>query len=157
MPEKYFDRTKEADRHAFGVLLAPLIVASRTKDFADPAKAKTQLHVWMLSLGDVPPAILTEAVERLIAEGITWMPRPGDVKVVCCNIVDERRAAAARQAKALQEDCPDCHGTGWADVEGPSAVVRCNCLKRALELIRAAGEAIPRPALPPSSDESEVA
>lgn len=152
MADKYWDRFSEADRETFAKFLAPLVIASRTKNFT-----KAEASVYMLSVQDVPREILALGVTQLIEQGVTWMPKPGDIKAACCDIVDERRAAAGRQAKALQEDCPDCRGTGWADAEGPNAVVKCLCVKRALELVKAAGEALPRPALPPASTDSEVA
>ena len=148
MAEKHWDRHKVEDRLRFAAALGPLVVASRTKTFS-PSEAL----VYMQTMSDVPQTILEEGVTRLLEQGVTWMPKPGDIKSACCAIVDERRSAAARQAKALTEDCPECRGTGWADLEGPNAVVKCNCRKRALELVQAAGEALPRPALPPSSEE----
>ncbi len=148
MADKFWNRHDVDDRIQFARFLDPLVIASRTKNFT-PAEAS----VYMLTMSDVPREILALGVTRLLEQGVTWMPKPGDIKAACCAVVDERRAAAARQAKALTEDCPDCHGTGWADAEGPSAVIRCNCRKRALELVQAAGDALPRPALPPPSEE----
>lgn len=147
MAEKFWNRHDANDRIHFARYLDPLVLASRTKNFT-PAEAS----VYLLTLADVPREILALGVTRLLEHGVTWMPKPGDIKAACCAVVDERRAAAARQAKALQDDCPDCYGSGWANAEGPNAVVRCTCAKRALELVQAAGEALPRPALPPSSE-----
>lgn len=143
----YWDRHVDDDRVQFARYLHPLVVASRTKHFT-----KAEASVYMLSLQDVPRDVLALGVTRLIERGITWMPKPGDIKAACCDVVDERRHAAARLARALQDDCPECRGTGWADIEGPNAVERCTCTKRALELVDAAGRALPRPALPPSTD-----
>lgn len=151
MADKHWDRFNEDDRALFAKFLAPLVIASRDRHFT-----KAEASTYMLTLQDVPRDILALGVSRLIEQGITWMPKPGDIKAACCDVVDERRATAARLAQALKDDCPDCQGTGWANVEGPNAVVKCSCVKRALQLVREAGEAIARPALPAASD-SEVA
>jgi hypothetical protein len=145
---KHWNRHDSDERVAFAQLLRPLVIASRVKDFT-----AAEASVYMLTMEDVPREVVIDAVTRLLREGVTWMPKPGDLKHACCAVVDARRLSAARQAKALQEDCPDCRGSGWADAEGPNAVVRCNCIKRALELVAEAGEALARPALPPSSEE----
>jgi hypothetical protein len=146
--EKFWDRQKQADRAEFARFMAPLVTASRTREFTT-----AEAIVYMMTLGDVPRDVLALGVTQLLEQGVTWMPKPGDIKNACASIVDERRATAARQAMALTENCPDCRGTGWADAEGPNAVVRCNCAKRAVELVQAAGAALPR-LLPPSGDEA---
>ena len=46
----------------------------------EAAKAQTSLR---LSLADVPRPILEEAIDWLVTRGITWMPKPGDVKAEC--------------------------------------------------------------------------
>jgi hypothetical protein len=148
--DKFWDRHSEADRLQFAKFLQPLVVASRTKNFT-----KADASVYLLTLADVPREILALGVTRLLEAGVTWMPKPGNIKAACCDVVDERRAAAARQAKALREDCPDCHGSGWTETAA-NRVAKCTCVRRALELVQAAGEALPRPALPASTD-SEVA
>jgi hypothetical protein len=141
--QQHWDRHNDKDRLEFARFLHPLVIASRVKNFT-----AAEASVYMLTMQDVPRDLLALGVTRLIEQGITWMPKPGDVKMACCDVADERRRAASRQAKALQEDCPDCRGTGWMDAEGPNAVDRCNCIKRSLELVAAAGEALERPALP---------
>lgn len=147
MAEKYWDRHHASDRIQFAKFLDPLVIASRTKNFTT-----AEASVYLLTLQDVPHEILAHAVTRLIQAGITWMPKPGDIKQACCDVVDDRRKQAALQAKALTDDCPDCHGSGWRDTEGPNAVEKCTCVKRALDLVEAAGEALPRPALPVHED-----
>jgi hypothetical protein len=144
---KHWNRHDDADRVQFAKLLQPLVTASRVKDFS-----KAEASVYMLTMEDVPREVLIDAVTRLLHAGVTWMPKPGDLKRACCEVVDARRQTAARHAKALQDGCPDCLGSGWANAEGPNAVIRCLCTKRALELIQAAGEALTPPALPPSTD-----
>ncbi len=127
----FWDRHNENDRAQFARFLSPLVIASRTKNFTGAEAA-----VYLLTLKDVPRDILALGVTQLIEAGVTWMPKPGDVKAACAKVIEARRAVAARQAKALQDDCPDCHGSGWANAEGPNAVVACLCKKRALELLK---------------------
>lgn len=152
MADAFWDRFNESDRLEFAKFLQPLVIASRTKTFT-----KAEASVYLLTLRDVPREILALGVTRLIEQGVTWMPKPGDIKRACCDVVDERRALAARQAQALKQDCPDCHGSGFRDVEGPNQVLPCSCHRRALELVNAAGQALPRPALPESTDPGEAA
>jgi hypothetical protein len=117
-----------------------------------------QVRAYLRGLAAVPADVIMESADRLLQtlaeqpHGKRYFPTVPDWLAACREIVDARRQAAARQARALQEDCPDCRGTGWADAEGPNAVVRCNCLKRAVELVQAAGDALPR--LPPSGNEA---
>lgn len=148
MAEKYWDRFNEDDRALFAKFLAPLVVASRDRQFT-----KAEATTYMLTLADVPRDILALGVTQLVEQGVTWMPKPGDIKSACADIVDERRAAAARQAKALLEDCPDCHGSGWADVEGPNAVKPCTCKARARQLMADLIAPIARPQI---AERSEV-
>ena len=150
MAEKFWDRHNAADRVQFAKFLDPLVIASRTKNFT-PAEAS----VYLLTLQDVPREILAHGVTRLLQAGVTWMPKPGDIKQACCEVVDDRRKQAAAHAKALTDGCPDCHGSGWRDAEGPNAVEKCTCVTRALKLVQAAGAPLARPASPPSTD-SEV-
>lgn len=128
--------------------LAEMVTAFRTEVDAP------QVRLYRRLLASVPDAVVTESADRLMVEpGRRFLPTPAEWMTTCADIVDERRAAAARQAKALRDDCPDCHGTGWAEVEGAKAVARCTCIKRALELVAAAGNAIPRPQI---AERSEV-
>lgn len=157
MADKFWDRHLDTDRVEFARYLAPLVTAARDRKFS-----KAEASIYLLTLQDVPRDILALGVSKLLEQGITWMPKPGDIKHVCCDIVDERRAEAHRHAQALlhcdacqADHCPDCHGSHWQDAEGPNAVIECPCKARVLELMRVAGQALPRPALPASS-ESEV-
>jgi hypothetical protein len=148
MAEKFWNRHDVEDRLQFARFLDPLVLASRTKNFT-----AAEASVYMLTLADVPREVLARGVTRLLEAGVTWMPKPGDIKHACCDVVDELRATAARQAKALQDDCPDCQGSGWANAEGPNAVIRCQCITRALALMDAAGQALSRPQI---AERSEV-
>lgn len=144
-------------RHLFGQLLAPLIAAAGSleiRNWRDEAYSRTQLRTWMLTMGDVGEPLLRQAIDRVVQTGVTWMPRPGDVKAVCCDIRDELRAEAARRAKTLSVDCAQCDGSQWVsllDADGETEIVkRCWCFTRGLELVAEAGEPLKRPALPPA-------
>lgn len=142
-----WDRHNAAHRVEFARYLQPLVIASRCKTFT-----AAEASVYMLTMKDVPREVLGQSVLRLIDQGVTWMPKPGDIKRVCCDMVDERRQAAVAQSEALMRDCQDCFGSGWANAEGPNAVERCRCHARAVELVAAAGQALARPQLPAASD-----
>ena len=137
----------------FAAILSPLIVASRSRDFADAGRAKDQLIAWVMSLADVSRPILEAGVERLVAAGVTWMPRPGDLRQACCEVVDARRAAAARQARALTQDCSECQQSpGWR--ETATGVVPCTCRTLELQLMAQAEAPLARPALPAASEDA---
>lgn len=147
-----WDRRNEQDRAEFAALLAPLIVASRSKDF-DGEKAKPQLHVWMMSLHDVPKDVLRESIERLIQRGVTWMPRPGEVRAECSAAVSDRRRVMAARGVAVIAECEECHGSTWRE-RGDGCVERCDCHAHALRL----QEGLPAPlALPPAEREDGAA
>jgi len=156
MPSRSFwDRRSADDRRGFAALLAPLIVASRTKDF-EGEKAKPQLHVWMISLHDVPRVVLEDAITALVQRGVTWMPKPGDLRAECAAVVDARRRAVAPAAQALIAECVQCDGSGWEyvkDAQGVERAQRCGCHRRSMELIAGLPEPI---ALPPAEDDQAV-
>jgi hypothetical protein len=118
-----------------------------------------QVAAYLRGLKDVPADVVLEGADAQIRRmalqpsGKRFFPTVPDWLASCAGVVHERRQAAARQAKALQEDCPDCHGSGWADAEGPNAVQRCRCLTRSVELMANVTAPIKVPALPPSSEE----
>jgi hypothetical protein len=121
-----------------------LLVASLRQEVDD-----VQVRAYLRGLKGLPADVISEAADRLATTaGRRFFPTVPEWISVCVDIVDERRATAARQAQALQADCPDCHGSGWANAEGPNAVTRCRCFVRGLALIQAAGVALARPALP---------
>lgn len=113
-----------------------------------------QVRAYLRGLRDIQADIITDGADRLIRDlatvpaGKRYFPTVPDWIAACADIVDERRQAVARQAKALQADCPECHGTGWANTEGPNAVVRCRCHQRAQEVMASVVAPIRRPALP---------
>lgn len=114
-----------------------------------------QVRAYLRGLKDLPADVITQAADRLSTEiGRRFFPTVPEWLTTCADIVDERRATAARQAFALLENCPDCHGSGWANAEGPNAVTRCRCHERARALVEAAGDAVQRPALPAHEPEA---
>jgi len=154
MADKCWDRQDRAHRAEFSRFMAPLVAASRTKNFTE-----AEALAYLLSLADVPRDVLGEAVTRMLESGVTWMPRAGDIRSACCDVIDQRRQVAARQAKALAEDCQECEGTQWKRLEGVDGferVTRCRCFTRGLELVTQAGAALKRPALPESTETADV-
>ncbi len=101
----------------------------------------------MRALKDVPPAILGLACERAL-ETLAWFPEPVKLLDLSAQIIDEQRKAIA--AKWLT-DCSECYGSRFIDIEvdGVNTVHRCGCWIRAMQEIKAVGEPIKRPALPP--------
>ena len=153
----FWNRHNDEDRVAFARFLNPLVIAAYpSKVQRDKNFGRAEASVYMLTLQDVPRDILALGVSKLLEDGVTWMPKPGDIKHACADIVDEMRTVAARVAKSLQEDCADCHGSGWANAEGPNAVVKCRCVTCGLELLAQAGNPIARPTLPPASEPESV-
>ena len=139
----FWNRDREPDRIAFARAIAPLVAASRTKTFTRP-----EATAYMLSMQDVPPAILEEAVAALLQRGVDWMPKPGDLKKECAVVMaTKRKAAAARHL----EDCE--HSSHFIEINGKNE--RCPCWKRAQQAMADVGQAI---TLPPSrEDTSELA
>ncbi len=131
-------------RARFAVLLAPLIAASRTKDYETTEKATVQLHTWMISMSDVPESILSEAIAKMVNVGVMFMPRPGELKAACAKVMAVKRKAAA----AIHlEGCE--HSSHF--IEGKNGMQRCPCWKRAQQAMADVGQAI---ALPPSREDA---
>lgn len=160
MADALWDHRKVEHLDVFNTLLRPLVAASRTRDFAQPEQAKNQLIAWVMSLKDVPLPLLEAGVERLMAGGVGWMPRPDVLRAACCDIRDEQRRIAIRQARALagfcdlcgEDHCPDCHGSGLRDVDAPgvlrNTVTPCLCKQRELAAMAQVEAPLARPALP---------
>lgn len=147
MAEKtlHWNRHDEQDRVEFARFLAPLVAASRTKTFT-----KSEASAYLLTLMDVPRDVLAQAVTRLLQAGVTWMPRAGDIKAACCDVVDDRRRLAMKQAALLRDGC-DCTPEGWR-YRDDGKVERCLCWVRAQALIAEAGAPLARPALPAAEE-----
>lgn len=141
-PQVFWRRDHKQDRTRFALLMAPLIGASRTKSFT-----RHEGTAYILSMQDVPPAILEAAVEALVQAGVTWMPKPGELKKKCADVMAAKRKAAA----AIHLD--DCdHSSHFIEVNGRQR--RCPCWDRAMQAMDAVGQAI---ALPPSrEDQMEI-
>lgn len=153
MANALWDRRNVEHQKAMIAILAPLIVASRSRDFATPELTHNQMHAWIPALQDVSGSVIEAGVDRLVSRGVTWMPKPGDLRAVCSEIVRERRAAVAKQAAEWKATCETCAGSGLAyvtDAAGVERVTRCVCVTRGIEAVAAAGLQIPceRPALP---------
>ncbi len=141
----FWDPRSDADHVAMARLLAPLIVASRDRNFIDKASATAQTYTWRISLADVPRPILETAIENLIRRGVAWMPRPGEVKAECAKVVAAQRTAAA---KVHLEDCE--HSSHFIEIAG--RVQRCPCWTRAQLAMAQVGQPI---ALEPSREDRQ--
>lgn len=133
--------TKEA-RAAFRARMEAFAAAYR-HELTDEA-----IPVYWLALRRIPEDIRDEAMARCTLT-LRFFPTVAELVAAAADVADERRAVAARTAKALRDGCPDCHGSGWR--EAARGVVRCTCHARALALMTDAPRAI-RPALPPKED-----
>ena len=152
----FWNRDSEQDRMTFARALAPLVAASRTKTFT-----RAEATAYMLSLQDVPPTILNDAVAALLSRGVDWMPKPGDLKKECAAVMTHRRKEAYNAT--LPAECSTCgrektyKGARWKEVSinGVDRLVRCDCQTVALQAADRVGQAI---ALPPSrEDQTEIA
>lgn len=147
MAEAIWNARDKAHVQHFAAYVKPFQRAAGSRLFDDPTVALETVQAWILTLRDVPADVLEEARERVLAEGITWMPRPGDVKRHCVAIVAERIQAKAVEAKALSEGCKLCHGSTWRTVEidGVDHVSRCGCHEAAMQVMGTAPKALPAP------------
>lgn len=138
----FWNPQSEQDRAAMRDLLVPLIIASRSRDFVDRSMARAQLHAWCLSMRDVPRAIVAEAFDRIVAGGVTWMPKPGEVKKICAAIILEKRAQARRGAL---EKCQ--HPNHWIEItaHGVTRMKRCACWERGEKLALAVAQPLALP------------
>lgn len=121
----------ETDRDAMRDLLVPLIIASRCRDFIDKTMARAQTYTWCVTMRDVPREILALAIERIVGGGVTWMPKPGEVKKICHDII------AAKQAEARRGALAKCKHSGhWitTNVDGVERMKRCACWERGEQL-----------------------
>lgn len=145
----FWNHQNEDDRKRFVLLMAPLVAASRTKSFT-----RYEAIAYMTSMQDTPEAILQEAVQNLLAAGVTWMPRPGDLKTECAKVMATKRQLAYQ--KSLPGVCPICGrekdftGARFKEVSinGVTRMVKCDCVRAALEAANNVGLAI---ALPPAN------
>jgi hypothetical protein len=142
-------RDPEHVRH-FAAFLKPMQRASGTRRLDDELVALETVQAWILTLAEVPADVLEEARRRVLAEGITWMPRPGDLKRHCAAIVEERRRAYYAGAASRIAECPRCFGSTWTEVEidGVAHSVRCGCFVSVIALEANAPKAIALPAAP---------
>lgn len=147
----FWRRDNEDDRKKFALILAPLVGASRTKSFT-----KHEGTAYILSMQDVSPAILEDAVGALVKRGITWMPKPGDLKAECAKVMHAKRLQA--HDASLPDECPTCgrekdyKGARWKEItiNGVERLVMCDCKRIALKAADRVGQALE---LPPSRED----
>lgn len=154
MAERIWDPRDPAHVAYFAAtILAPLIAATRPLDLRTASAVDDAAKAWALSLPEVPATVLEAGLERLLATGPTWMPRPGDLRRACSEWVAERRRDLAPRAASIIAECAQCGGSGWEHVrEADDAlrVKRCGCHTMALALLAD----LPAPiALPAAAEE----
>jgi len=130
MTAPFWDHRSDDDHKAMAKLLAPLVVASQNRNFIDPQAAKAQTYTWRISLADVPRLILEEAITRIVTRGITWMPKPGEVKDECAKVLAEKRKAA--MVLHLDGCEHSSHFEEFTDRNGVTRTRRCGCWQRAI-------------------------
>lgn len=97
----------------------------------------------MQCLEDVPRALVASAVGAIVRRGVTWMPKPGELKAECARIRRDERSAAARRHLA---DCP--HSGHFVEVVAADGVERAErrpCWKRAQAEMDAIGAPVSAP------------
>lgn len=116
----FWDVRSDEDHELMARFLAPLIVASRDRNFIDKKAARAQTYAWRLTLADVPKSIVEQAITNIVARGVTWMPKPGDVKQECAKVIEQKR-------KALRDHYLSActHSSQWEDTD--KGVQRCAC------------------------------
>jgi hypothetical protein len=127
----FWDVRSDDDHALMARFLAPLIVASQNRNFIDKQAAKAQTYAWRLTLADVPKPIVEQAIANLVARGVTWMPKPGDVKKECAEVVNQKRKLVRQH---FLESCT--HSSQW--IEGERGLERCPCwlgMQKALEQV----------------------
>lgn len=139
----YWDRHSESDRAVMKSFLMPLVAATKPRDFIDQASARVQVTAFLQALEDVPKPIVEAGVTNLVRNGLTWMPKPGEVKSECAKVLEQRRRAAMTHAL---EHCH--HDKHWIEVErdGVSRITRCPCWQTGLEAQAKLGQPIALPA-----------
>lgn len=149
-----WDRRDAAHVRWFGLeVLGPFIASSRDRSFMSGEAVTTAAQMWILALADVPQDVLVAAVEQLVRTGITWMPRPGDLRAACQAVVAERRRLLGARRLELLDACT-CGGPepGWelvADTEGPlPRLTRCKCWRAGKALMDQAPATIELPPAP---------
>jgi len=131
MTAPFWDHRSDADHKAIAALLAPLVVASRDRNFVTTEAAKAQTYTWRISMADVPRPVLEEAITRLLVRGVTWMPKPGEVKAECATVMAEKRKAA--MASHLAGCSHPRHFEEFVDPQGIIRNRKCACWLRALD------------------------
>jgi hypothetical protein len=150
-----WNRSKEHQR-AMARLLAPLVAATRPREFVSAAAATDQVIAFLVSLADVPAPVVASAVDRMLQRGAVWMPKPGELRAECAKVRDEARRRA--YFASLPAVCPICdrakddQGPRWKTitVNGVERLTRCDCSVVAQQAALRVGDPI---ALPPSRED----
>lgn len=138
---KSWDRTSRVDQAAMRDLLVPLVAASRSRDFADTATAKVQVLAYMQALEDVPRELVAQAVAARVRAGVTWMPKPGELKADCARLRAEARSEAWQRVMA---SC--AHPRQWVE-NAERRMERCPCWHRGQAAMAAIGAPVQAPLL----------
>lgn len=153
-PSVWSARNREHQAY-FARLLKPAVRASATTLFDDDQVGQEVVQAWIMQLHDVPQDLLEEGFAVVFGQGITWMPKPGEVRKACADIIAARRRQLAERARALMEACevctPDQRGfREVVDAAGVTRLARCVCHTAALALQAEGPAAL---ALPPGRDD----
>lgn len=156
MADPIWDHRSEEHRHVFLALLAPLILASRTRDFHDSARANDQAIAWILALPEIPYPVLEAGRDRLLRRVLPFMPRPGDLRQACAEVVDEQRARIGQEVAAAKAQCElRRDGRCVSDfVEIDGKMQRCDCHVRGLQRLQQVAAPVERLALPAAESEA---
>lgn len=142
----HWTRSK-ADQAAMGEMLAPLVAASRPREFSNPKAASAIVIAFCQALEEVPRTIVGEAVFAMVSRGIVWFPKPGELKEECARIVGLKRKAAADRHLA---ECDHPRHFIEVEINGVPRMKRCHCWERAQQAMDDVCAPI---ALPPAQHE----
>lgn len=134
-------------KQEFATIFTPYLVAMQARDRFDAPTNRAYFRV----LQDVPAPLFEAAIERLMGESRTFIPKAGEIKALCDQ---ERRAIIAAHP---HEGCVDCESSrGWREVRinGAAYVERCPCWSRHWEKLSALGVPARPLALPAVVEES---
>ena len=95
-------------------IIGPLALAHR-----QPMDA-AQWRVYFVALQDVPSRLLQEAVDALLKDGGSFMPKPSEIR----KAADQARLRLL--AAVPYTGCDECGGTGWRTTSDRT-VARCPC------------------------------
>jgi hypothetical protein len=127
-------------RPEFVAILTPLTLAMRAE--LDGAG----WTAYYRAFSDVPPALLSQVIERMLREPLSFFPKAGELRAECEK---QRRAILAIHP---YEGCVECeHSKGFREVIGASGqttVEPCPCKARHRERLEGLGVGTPLASLP---------